>query len=267
MSSLGMYSLMPLCVLAAAVASAPSGEEILASVADTTLRAISYSGLREYKLRNIRFAKEATVTVREVHRSGERKQFTVLERSGSTRLVGIVERLLASEAEGSGPEKHYDNGINSANYEARLHGTETIAGRLCYVLDLKARHKSKYLINGTLWVDANSYGMVRLEGSTAASISIWIGTPKVVEEFSEVAGYWLPSRTRSVSSGRLLGASELEIRYTGYQVVSSRAAIPLLCLATIPSTHSLGCHTLIPMVQDAAGRRNGAVPLDSLLRQ
>jgi hypothetical protein len=216
-----MSPLAPLCVLAAALGSAPSSEEILARVANTATKrhAISYSGLREYKLRNVRFAKEAKVVVHEMYRPGEGKQFTVLERSGSTRLIGIVEKLLASEAEASRPQKRFDNGINPANYEARLRGTGTIAGRACYVIDLKAKHKSKYLINGTLWVDPNSYGMVRMEGSTAASISMWLGAPQIVEEFSEVAGLWLPSRTRSVSSGMLLGTSELEIRYTGYQVM------------------------------------------------
>lgn len=218
-----MSFLAPLCVFAAAVASAcaQSSEEILARVANTTTKrhASSYSVLREYALRNIRFAKEAQVIVQETYRPDEGKQFTVVKCAGSTNLIGIVEKLLASEAEGSRPEKNRDHGINPANYEAQLRGTKTICGRVCYVIDLTAKHKSKYLINGTLWVDRNSYGMVRLEGSTAASVSMWIGTARIVEEFSEIAGLWLPSHIRSVSSGMLLGTSELVIRYSDYQVM------------------------------------------------
>jgi hypothetical protein len=228
--------LAPLCVLAAAVGSAQSGEEILARVANTTSKrhAISYSGLREYRLRNFRFDKEAVVIVQETYRPGEGNEFTVVERSGSPKLIGIVEKLLGSEAEASRPEKGSDHGINPANYEAQLRGSRTIAGRVCYVLDLTAKHKSKYLINGTLWVDPASYSIVRLEGSTAASVSMWIGAPQIAGDYSEIDGLWLPNRTRSVSSGMLLGISELEIRYTGYQVIGADHTV---------ATRATGCHS------------------------
>jgi hypothetical protein len=217
----GMLTLAPLCVLAAAAVSVPSGEEILARVANTTVRrhAISYSVVRQYKLRNIRFALEATVSVQELYVSGEPKRFTVLEHSGSPKLIGIVEKLLASESEASRPDKRSELGIDATNYQARLRGTGTIAGRVCYVIDLTAKRKNKYLINGTLWVDANNYGTVRLQGSPAARVSRWIATPQIMEEFGDVGGNWLPSRTWSVSTGMLLGTSELEIRYSGYQLI------------------------------------------------
>jgi hypothetical protein len=220
-----MFILAPLCVLATGAVSVPSGEEILARVANTTLRrhAISYSVVRQYKLRNIRFALEAEVSVQELYVSGEPKRFTVLEHSGSPKLVGIVEKLLASESEASRPDKRSELGIDSTNYQARLRGTGTIAGRVCYVIDLTAKRKNKYLINGTLWVDANNFGTVRLQGSPAARISRWIGTPQIVEDFNDVGGNWLPSRTWSVSTGMLLGTSELEIRYSGYQLIDMGA--------------------------------------------
>jgi hypothetical protein len=145
-------------------------------------------------------------------------RFTVLQRSGSLQLAGIVERVLASEEDISVPAKRGDHEISPANYRARFRGTETIAGRFCYVIDLLPRRKSKYLIEGTLWIDPASYGIVRLQGSPSASVSIWVGTPHITQEFSEIGGLWLPTCTRFVSSGRLLGASELEIRYTDYQI-------------------------------------------------
>jgi hypothetical protein len=218
-----MSTMAPLFILAATVASGPSSEEILARVADTSVKrqTISYSGVRKYNLRNTRFALEATVIVQEVHLSGEPKRFIVLNRSGSAKLIGIVEKLLASEIEASRPEKRSEIGINATNYEARFRGTGTIAGRACYVIGLSAKRKNKYLINGTLWVDANNYGMVRLEGSTATRISMWLGTAHIVEEFNEVGGYWLPSWSSSVSSGMVLGTNELEIRYSGYLLLDT----------------------------------------------
>jgi hypothetical protein len=217
----GMLTLAPFCILAAASVSVPSGEEILARVANTTVRrhAISYSAVRQYKLRNIRFGLEATVRVQELYISGEPKRFTVLERSGSPKLIGIVEKLLASESEASRPEKRSELGIDVTNYQARLRGTGTVAGTVCYVIDLTAKRKNKYLINGTVWVDANNYGTVRLQGSPAARVSMWLASPQILEDFTDVEGNWLPSRTWSASTGMLLGTSELEILFSCYQLI------------------------------------------------
>ena len=216
-----MIALAAWGLIASALGSSPvSGDEILARLADTATARLSipYSGLREYKLRNRRFDKEATVSVRMTYRPSVGKQFTVLERSGSQRLTAIVDRILDSEAEQSRPSKNIEHEIGPENYRTRLRGTEKIRGRPCYVIGLKPRHKSKYLIEGTLWVDAGSFGVVRLDGSTAASVSMWVGAPRITQEFTEIAGLWLPSYVRSVSSGMWLGTSELEIRYTAYQV-------------------------------------------------
>jgi hypothetical protein len=207
-------------VLAVAVGTGLSSDEILTRVADRNIgrQDIPYSGLREYKLRNLRLAKEATVLARVTYAPREGKHFTVLERSGSAMLTRIVERLLVYEADESGPTNHGEHGIGPSNYQARLRGMEDKDGRVCYVLDLTPKHNSRYLIKGTLWVDPGSYGIVRLEGLASSNISMWVGAPRITEEFSEVAGFWLPSYMRAVSSGFLLGTSELEIRYTDYRI-------------------------------------------------
>jgi len=214
-------SLLVLCwAFAATMITAPSSEEILARVADTNARrhVIAYSGIREYRLINVRFAKEATVVARMIHRPGEGKHFTVLKRSGSAALTEIVERLLVSEADASVAAKRGDHEISSANYRSYVRGIEIIAGRACYAIHLMPKRKSRYLIEGTLWVDPATYGVVRLQGSPSGSVSMWLSKPYVTQEFSDIGGWWLPSRTRSFSSGRLLGTSELEIRYTDYQI-------------------------------------------------
>jgi hypothetical protein len=129
------------------------------------------------------------------------------------------------------PAKRSDHEINPANYRVRFRGTEIMAGRFCYVLDLLPKRKSKYLIEGTLWIDSISYGVVRLQGSPSASVSIWVGTPHITQEFSEIGGLWLPTSMRVFSSGRLLGASELEIRYTDYQIQDTDTTQADLCSA------------------------------------
>jgi len=207
-------------VFAATVGSQPWTQEILGKVEQAASRrhTVSYSGTRTYAMRNYRFNKEARVTVRMTYSPGEGKQFTVLERSGSDRLVDIIQQLIDTEVEASRPGEILQKGLTAENYAARLRGTEKAAGRDCWVLELKSRAKSKYLINGTAWVDKATFDVVRLDGVTATSLSIWVGTPHLVEDRAEFDGIWLPARLKSRSSTFLTGDSELDIDYTGYQI-------------------------------------------------
>jgi hypothetical protein len=209
-----------------------SGDDILARVADNTSKrqTISYSGLRAYRLKNFRFEKEAVVVAQISYRPNIGKDFKILERSGNPRLSGIVEKLLASEAEASRPDMFAVYDFNTFNYKAMFRGIDSSRGRDCYVLDLTPRRRSRFLMKGALWVDRTSYGPVRLEGTTAASVSMWVGAPYIEQEFTNVDGLWLPIRTAATSSGMLLGTSHLEIRYSDYfvgRVDSSRkGALP-----------------------------------------
>jgi hypothetical protein len=153
-------------------------------------------------------------------------KYTVLESRGSTKLTDIVEKLLASEADVSRPARLTDYEISAVNYDACLRGTETTAGRTRYIIDLVPKHKSKYLVRGTAWVDRSSYTVARLEGVTAASVSMWVGAPHIRQEFKEIDGVWLPIHTAAVSSGLFLGTSELEIRYTDYLITDSDHPVP-----------------------------------------
>ena len=186
-------------------------------------QAATYSELRQYSLHNVRFNKSASALVRMTSEPGQGKRFTISESSGSSKLINVIETLLSSEAEAGRPGKVRDHHkIDSSNYRATVLGTETVSGLDCWVLALTARARSKYLVNGTAWVDKESFGLVRLDATTAASVSIWVGTPRIVEDFAPVAGIWLPLHLVSTSSSLLLGESDLEIRHMNYQIQSRR---------------------------------------------
>lgn len=214
-----LLACVPPCQLASILETEPSNEILERIAANNVKRyAIAFSVLREYKLRNLRFKKEATVSVQGTYRPGMGMTYTILESSGSPKLVEIIGKVLATEADTSSPSKLASHSISPANYEVCLRGIETMAGRSCYVIDLLPKHKSKYLMKGTAWVDRSSYDVVRLEGATSASVSMWIGTPHIEMEFSQIDGIWLPVRTGALSSGLLLGTSQLEIRYCDYVI-------------------------------------------------
>jgi outer membrane lipoprotein-sorting protein len=207
----------------------PSLAEILSGIeSENNRRQVllkEYSGSRQYTLSNIRFGKQAAVAVRMNYREVEGERYTVLMRSGSGRLNDIIDRVLVSEAVASLPAEQARHQITAANYRVRLLGTESAAGRNCYLLELEPRVKNRFLIVGKAWVDAGSYAVVRVEGQFSASLSVLVGAPHIREEFIEVHGFWLPSHVRSISSSLLLGPSELDILFSGYEFVQDSALL------------------------------------------
>ena len=208
---------------------APSSAEILARIeSENNRRHVllkEYLGSRQYTLQNLRFGKQAAVGVLMSYRQVEGERYTVLKRSGSDKLNDIIDRVLASEAGASLPPENARHQITSANYRVRLLGTEIVAGRSCYVLELAPRIKNRFLIVGKAWVDAGSYAVVRIEGQFAASLSILVGAPRISEEFVEVQGFWLPGHVRSVTSSFLLGPTELDILFSNYQFDRESASL------------------------------------------
>ncbi len=208
-----------------------SGDEILARIETEAVRRhevlTRYSGSRQYTLQNARFGKEAAVSVEMRYRLPDGERYTVTTQSGSDKLIGIINSVMSSEARASvDPEKALHE-ISAANYRIRLLGTEVAEGHSCYILALTPKFKSKNLIVGKAWVDVENFGIVRLDGQFAASVSILLGAPRLREEFVEVNGFWLPGHVHSVTSSFVLGPSELEIVFSNYQVGPSSASARL----------------------------------------
>lgn len=200
---------------------APSADDILAKVEVETnrrhLELTEYSGSRQYTMQNGRFGQQAAAAVLMSYREIEGDKFTVVTRSGSAQLNGIIDKLLSSEAGASLPPENARHQITAANYRVHLLGTETAEGRSCYVLALSPRIKAPFLIVGKAWVDAASYAVVRMEGQFAASMSVLVGAPRITESYIQVHGFWLPGHVRSVTSSVLLGPTELDIQCSNYQ--------------------------------------------------
>jgi hypothetical protein len=207
----------------------PSGDEILARLGSENNRRRAllkqYSASRQYTMRNARFGKHAEAGVLASYNHVDGERYTVVTRSGSDKLSGIIDKVLASQAGASLPPENTRYQITSANYRVRLLGAEDAGGRLCYVLELKPKIKSRSLIAGKAWVDTASYAVVRIEGKFAASLSLLAGAPHITQEFIEVDGFWLPWRVQSVTSSFLLGTTELEILYSDYQLNQDSATL------------------------------------------
>ncbi|HYX52700.1 MAG TPA: hypothetical protein VE783_04565 [Candidatus Limnocylindrales bacterium] len=107
--------------------------------------------------------------------------------------------------------------ISPANYSFELLGTAALDGRSCYLLGMKPLREDKELIKGQLWVDAETYHILRVEGSPAKSPSWWIRDLYVFMSFGEIDGNWMPTFTRAIANVRFKGRYEMVARDLEYR--------------------------------------------------
>jgi hypothetical protein len=80
------------------------------------------------------------------------------------------------------------------------------------------RRKSSRVLQGRIWVDAESKQMMRIDGMPPQSPSIFAGKPKVTRTYADVAGFSLPTHSHATSSGFFTGSSVVDIDYFNYQI-------------------------------------------------
>jgi hypothetical protein len=86
----------------------------------------------------------------------------------------VFSRLLESESEASQPGARERSRITPANYSVSMAGEKSINERPAYIIEIAPLTHNKYLIKGRIWVDAEDYAIVRIEGTPAKKPSFWI---------------------------------------------------------------------------------------------
>jgi hypothetical protein len=113
----------------------PSGNEILARMERADGRRHDllkrYTGSRRYTLQNARFGKEAAVGIEMKYHEPDGERYRVLTQSGSDKLIGIINTVLASEARASVPPENARHQVSAANYRVPLLGTDVVEGPTC----------------------------------------------------------------------------------------------------------------------------------------
>lgn len=168
----------------------------------------------------------AEMTVKTVYRKQSGKSYTVLSQSGSEFIrKHVLNTLLDNEKEINLPGIREHSWINSANYEMQLKtgATEQWDGRNCIALAITPRRKAPNMIEGTLWVDALDGSIVRLEGTTSQSPSIFTDPAHVMRRYANMSGYGMATEARAVSDSLLLGRTTVTIDYRDYQIQLSPA--------------------------------------------
>lgn len=220
------FSSLPLLLmvtLASAQASGPlpSAEDVVAKMiqfdAHRQSELTGYTAARRYVAVNKN--RHAEMLVRVDCDSNGAKQFSVVSEEGSGAIrKHLFQKLLNEETEASRRGTRNSTRLTPANYDFRIAGQETLGTGPTYVLDVSPKTSNKYLIVGKIWVDANDYSIVRIEGQPARNPSFWVHSVHFVHTYQKVGQFWFASSTDTTSQLRIFGDSELTIENTDYQL-------------------------------------------------
>ncbi len=144
------------------------------------------------------------------------KKYVIQEARGGELGETVVRMILASEADLLKNQNATD--ISQANYDFRFIGEKDLDHQACFVLAMLPRRKDKDLLRGTVWVDASSYLVRRVEGEPAKSASLWLRNVRIVLSYGNVSGMWLQTSSESTADVLLLGAHRMVSRDTNYQI-------------------------------------------------
>jgi hypothetical protein len=193
-----------------------TGEEIAANleradrIREQNVR--DFSIVREYSLSNQRGDKATVTRVKVMYGPNAKMTYLILGETGSEGLFRyVIRKIVRAEVDNSGTADRKKTRVSLDNYTFQLMGTEALDGRLCHVLEITPRRKSKFLVAGKAWVDAQEHAVIRLEGRPTANVSFWARNAFVIQEFRKLGDYWVLDRNHSTVEARFLGRLELKV--------------------------------------------------------
>ena len=183
----------------------------------------AYQGTRIYRLEYHGFpgARSAAMVVDVRYKSPGTKEFSIRSETGSKLLIErVFKKLLQSEKEAFTEENPRRSALNRDNYEFAQVGYESTPTGSLYILSVEPRTKNKFLYRGRIWVDAEDFAVVRLEGEPAKNPSFWTKDTKIEQIYAKVGDFWFPASNRSITSIRLGGRAYLTIDYKDYRTTA-----------------------------------------------
>jgi outer membrane lipoprotein-sorting protein len=215
---------LPTIALTQNVDPLPSAQDVVAKMVQLDAQRQSeltgYTATRRYVAVNKQ--RHAEMLVRVECANDGAKQFTILTEEGSGSIrKHVFQKLLSEETEASRRGTRNNTRLTPSNYEFQMIGQETLKTGPAYLLAVSPKTPNKYLISGKIWVDANDYSIVRIEGQPARNPSFWVRNVHFVHTYEKVGHFWFASSTDSTSQVRMFGDSELTIETTDYKLNNS----------------------------------------------
>ena len=199
-----------------------------------------YTVLRTYQVIDLKGKVHAEEIGRMEFFSPDKKAFIVTSEYGS----GLVRHmalnpLINSEIEAATGKEHHDSAISTDNYSLSLLGEQQLGPYHCFVAEAVPKRKAKYLFEGRVWIDANDYSVVRIEGHPAKKLSFWIQHAEFVRQYQKIDGFWLPEKDQTLVQVRLYGKKILKIEHWNYVVNEGQSTNARSTVLETPVTQKL----------------------------
>src|SRR5213594_4015724 len=173
------------------------------------------SSQRKFSATNLRFKADATLEVMTTFRRPNTLESQVLRAEGSKIIrERVFNKILEAESETNSKLTKQRIDIGPANYSFSYLAREDCDGRDCYRLGITPKRREKYLIEGEIWIDAEDWGIVRVQGSPAKRPSFWARQTQIDRRYKRIDGMWLNDRLESISDVLIAGRSFLTIQYS-----------------------------------------------------
>jgi hypothetical protein len=124
--------------------------------------------------------------------------------------------------------------ITEQNYDFSFAGEDVVAGRPVYRLNITPKHPRKDLLKATIWVDKDSYRILRIEGDPVRSPSFWVRDIHLILEFGEVEGMWMQTEVHALARMRFGGEYQVTSQNLNYDVARAVAANPRSASLSMP---------------------------------
>lgn len=221
-------ALGPTTICRAQEAPIPNADEVIAKLIDHNSQRDKlgggYTGSRRYVLDNQRLNKRAEMLVSVKCDPNGTKHFEVVSEEGwKSANKRVVRKMLESETETSQPQIRPATSLTPENYRFQMLGKDSLDARPTYVIQVVPKREDKYLFEGRIWVDAEDFAVVRVEGKPAKNPSFWTHSIHFVQQYHKSGTFWFPSSTESVTEARIFGRTDVTISYFDYQPNSSAA--------------------------------------------
>jgi len=163
----------------------------------------------------------AEMLVKTTYRKQTGKSYDIVSQSGAAIWRDeVLGTLLDNEKRMSQPGSVETALINSTNYDMKLdaNARERVNGRDCLVLDITPRRSSPYLFKGKLWVNAEDFAIMQLEGTAAKSAFFLASAAEVSRQYDELSGLPMATHAQAVSGSALLGKTVVKVDYSDYKL-------------------------------------------------
>ena len=137
--------------------------------------------------------------------------YEITAREGSGLIQGkVLVAALDAERDAVKAADRDQSALTPANYEFLDINPED---ERLIKMDVRPRRKSVMLVNGALFIEADSSDLVRIEGELSKRPSFWTRRVRVVREYERLEGVHVPVSMSSTADVLIVGASTFSMTY------------------------------------------------------